>query len=198
MCTDATFDEDSSNLVVGPINKQRWIYSVSKQLLDRVIWAYGDKEGLRFTLFRPFNWMGPRLDNLNAARIGSSRAITQLILNLVEGSPIKLVDGGGQNAALPTSTTVLKRCSASSKTGSTTAMARLSTSVMRITKPASGNWLNSCWPVLSATRYATVSRLLPVSVRWKAAVITARVIRMLNTANPQSVMRNGCSTGSQK
>ena len=50
-----------------------------------MIWAYGEKEGLRFTLFRPFNWMGPRLDNLNAARIGSSRAITQLILNLVEG-----------------------------------------------------------------------------------------------------------------
>ncbi|WP_252495565.1 NAD-dependent epimerase/dehydratase family protein, partial [Escherichia coli] len=36
MCTDKNFDEDSSNLVVGPINKQRWIYSVSKQLLDRV------------------------------------------------------------------------------------------------------------------------------------------------------------------
>ncbi|MGK3112704.1 bifunctional UDP-4-amino-4-deoxy-L-arabinose formyltransferase/UDP-glucuronic acid oxidase ArnA [Candidatus Pantoea formicae] len=96
MCTDKHFDEDHSNLVVGPINKQRWIYSVSKQLLDRVIWAYGEKENLRFTLFRPFNWMGPRLDNLNAARIGSSRAITQLILNLVEGSPIKLIDGGAQ------------------------------------------------------------------------------------------------------
>lgn len=96
MCSDKVFDEDHSNLIVGPINKQRWIYSVSKQLLDRVIWAYGEKEGLRFTLFRPFNWMGPRLDNLNAARIGSSRAITQLILNLVEGSPIKLIDGGRQ------------------------------------------------------------------------------------------------------
>jgi len=96
MCDDDSFDEDHSRLVVGPINKQRWIYSVSKQLLDRVIWAYGDKQGLRFTLFRPFNWMGPRLDNLNAARIGSSRAITQLILNLVEGSPIKLIDGGSQ------------------------------------------------------------------------------------------------------
>lgn len=96
MCTDKDFDEDNSNLVVGPINRQRWIYSVSKQLLDRVIWAYGEKAGLKFTLFRPFNWMGPRLDNLNAARIGSSRAITQLILNLVEGSPIKLIEGGSQ------------------------------------------------------------------------------------------------------
>ena len=95
MCQDQNFDEDTSNLIVGPINKQRWIYSVSKQLLDRVIWAYGQK-GLDFTLFRPFNWMGPRLDRLDSARIGSSRAITQLILNLVEGTPIRLFDGGEQ------------------------------------------------------------------------------------------------------
>lgn len=95
MSQDKHFNEDTSNLVVGPINKQRWIYSVSKQLLDRVIWAYGAK-GLNFTLFRPFNWMGPRLDRLDSARIGSSRAITQLILNLVEGTPIRLFDGGEQ------------------------------------------------------------------------------------------------------
>lgn len=96
MCEEAEFDEDNSNLVLGPINKQRWIYSASKQLLDRVIWAYGEKEGLKFTLFRPFNWVGPRLDSLNSARVGSSRAITQLILNLVEGTPIRLMDGGEQ------------------------------------------------------------------------------------------------------
>jgi len=96
MCQDENFDEDKSNLILGPINKQRWIYSASKQLLDRVIWAYGKSEGLQFTLFRPFNWIGPRLDSLNSARIGSSRAITQLILNLVEGTPIQLIDGGEQ------------------------------------------------------------------------------------------------------
>jgi UDP-4-amino-4-deoxy-L-arabinose formyltransferase/UDP-glucuronic acid dehydrogenase (UDP-4-keto-hexauronic acid decarboxylating) len=96
MCDDPEFDEDNSRLILGPINKQRWIYSCSKQLLDRVIWAYGQKEGLRFTLFRPFNWVGPRLDSLDSARIGSSRAITQLILNLVEGTPILLIDGGAQ------------------------------------------------------------------------------------------------------
>ncbi len=96
MSQDSFFDENTSNLVTGPINKQRWIYSTSKQLMDRVIWAYGTKENLPFTLFRPFNWMGPRLDTLNSARIGSSRAITQLILNLVEGTPIQLIDGGEQ------------------------------------------------------------------------------------------------------
>jgi UDP-4-amino-4-deoxy-L-arabinose formyltransferase / UDP-glucuronic acid dehydrogenase (UDP-4-keto-hexauronic acid decarboxylating) len=96
MCRDDRFDEDNSRLVLGPIHQQRWIYSCSKQLLDRVIWAYGATQGLPFTLFRPFNWIGPRLDSLESARIGSSRAITQLILNLAEGTPIKLVDGGRQ------------------------------------------------------------------------------------------------------
>lgn len=96
MCDEEEFDEDNSKLILGPIKMQRWIYSCCKQLLDRVIWAYGQKEGLNFTLFRPFNWIGPRLDTLDSARIGSSRAITQLILNLVEGSPILLIDGGKQ------------------------------------------------------------------------------------------------------
>lgn len=96
MCQDPQFDEDNSKLITGPICKQRWIYSTSKQLLDRVIWAYGARGELDFTLFRPFNWIGPRLDSLTSARIGSSRAITQLILNLVQGSPIQLIDGGEQ------------------------------------------------------------------------------------------------------
>lgn len=96
MCDDPDFDEDDSRLILGPIRMQRWIYSCSKQLLDRVIWAYGAKEGLKFTLFRPFNWIGPKLDSLKSARIGSSRAITQLILNLLQGTPIQLIDGGLQ------------------------------------------------------------------------------------------------------
>jgi UDP-4-amino-4-deoxy-L-arabinose formyltransferase/UDP-glucuronic acid dehydrogenase (UDP-4-keto-hexauronic acid decarboxylating) len=96
MCQDAEFDERHSNFVLGPVHKQRWIYSCSKQMLDRVIWAYGAEKGLRFTLFRPFNWIGPKLDSLKSARIGSSRVITQFILNLVEGTPIQLVDGGRQ------------------------------------------------------------------------------------------------------
>lgn len=96
MCQDTEFDELHSNFVLGPIEKQRWIYSCSKQLLDRVIWAYGKQSHLSFTLFRPFNWIGPRLDSLESARIGSSRVITQFILNLVTGTPIQLVDGGQQ------------------------------------------------------------------------------------------------------
>jgi nucleoside-diphosphate-sugar epimerase len=90
------FDEYTSNLVLGPIPKQRWIYACLKQLLDRVIWAYGEKEGLDFTLFRPFNFVGPKLDDINDPKEGSSRVVTQFIHNIMKGKPIKLVDGGSQ------------------------------------------------------------------------------------------------------
>ena len=96
MCPDAEFDEEVSTMVYGPIHKQRWIYSCSKQLLDRVIYAFGRTEGLRFTLFRPFNWIGPNLDNVDAPKEGSSRVLTQFLHNILYGEPIKLVDGGTQ------------------------------------------------------------------------------------------------------
>jgi nucleoside-diphosphate-sugar epimerase len=99
MCGDAEFDPDASPLVLGPINKPRWIYSCAKQLMDRVIHAYGMQEGLDYTLFRPFNWIGAGLDSINTAKEGSSRVITQFLGHIVRGEPIKLVDGGTQKRA---------------------------------------------------------------------------------------------------
>ena len=96
MSKDAEFDPDASDLVLGPINKPRWIYSCAKQLMDRVIWAYGMEQGLVFTLFRPFNWIGAGLDSINTAKEGSSRVVTQFLGHLVRGEPIQLVDGGQQ------------------------------------------------------------------------------------------------------
>ncbi|HVO91117.1 MAG TPA: bifunctional UDP-4-keto-pentose/UDP-xylose synthase [Casimicrobiaceae bacterium] len=99
MCPDAQFDPEHSTLVLGPINKPRWIYSCAKQLMDRVIHAYGMQQGLDFTLFRPFNWIGAGLDSINAPKEGSSRVITQFLGHIVRGEPIKLVDGGTQKRA---------------------------------------------------------------------------------------------------
>ena len=96
MCPDREFDEENSNLVLGPINKPRWIYSCSKQLMDRVIAAYGQQQGFKYTLFRPFNWIGPKLDNILEPKEGSSRVLTQFIGNILHGKDIQLVDGGGQ------------------------------------------------------------------------------------------------------
>jgi len=95
-CNDPEFKEDESFLVVGPINKERWIYSCCKQLLDRVIYGYGTRGHLEFTLFRPFNWVGPKLDSLYTAKEGSSRVVTQFIAELFMKRPINLVDGGKQ------------------------------------------------------------------------------------------------------
>ena len=99
MSEDAEFDPENSNLVLGPINKPRWIYSCAKQLMDRVIHAYGMQEGLQYTLFRPFNWIGPGLDSIHTAKEGSSRVITQFLGHIVRGENIKLVDGGSQKRA---------------------------------------------------------------------------------------------------
>ncbi|MCM0081910.1 bifunctional UDP-4-keto-pentose/UDP-xylose synthase [Geomonas sp. Red32] len=96
MSPDAEFDEENSPLMLGPINKERWIYSCAKQMLDRVIYAYGEHEGLRYTLFRPFNWIGPKLDSISTAKEGSSRVLTQFLYNILAGEPISLVDGGNQ------------------------------------------------------------------------------------------------------
>jgi nucleoside-diphosphate-sugar epimerase len=99
MCGDAQFDPYASDLVLGPIDKQRWIYSCSKQLMDRVIYAYGSMGQLDFTLFRPFNWIGSGLDSIHTPKEGSSRVITQFLGHIVRGEPIQLVDGGGQKRA---------------------------------------------------------------------------------------------------
>ena len=99
MSEDEEFDPYASNLVLGPIDKQRWIYSCSKQLMDRVIWAYGSMGQLDFTLFRPFNWIGAGLDSIHTAKEGSSRVITQFLGHIVRGEPIQLVDGGTQKRA---------------------------------------------------------------------------------------------------
>ena len=95
MSPDAEFDPENSPLVYGPINKPRWIYACSKQLMDRVIWGYG-MEGLNFTLFRPFNWIGAGLDSIHTPKEGSSRVLTQFLGHIVRGENIQLVDGGAQ------------------------------------------------------------------------------------------------------
>jgi nucleoside-diphosphate-sugar epimerase len=93
----APFDEEDSDMVYGPIRYSRWIYACSKQLLDRVIFALDQTSDFRFTLFRPFNWVGPYLDSLESSSEGSSRLITQLINDAMIKKEVTLVDGGHQS-----------------------------------------------------------------------------------------------------
>jgi UDP-apiose/xylose synthase len=92
--------EDSACLQLGPIHKERWSYACAKQLLERVIWAYGEHHGLPFTLIRPFNTIGPRMDYLPGVDgEGTPRVLACFMNQLLRGEPLQLVDGGQQKRA---------------------------------------------------------------------------------------------------
>ena len=93
MSTDTQFHPETSNLVMGPIHKMRWIYAAGKQLMDRVVAAYGQQHGLDYTIFRPFNWIGFGQDNIHDMS-GTPRVLTQFLGNILRGKDIELVDGG--------------------------------------------------------------------------------------------------------
>ncbi len=88
------FVEDETFLIMGPINAHRWIYASAKQLLERVLHAYGLQEGLNWSIIRPFNFIGPRIDYLPSEAAGNPRVFSHFMNALLYGTPMKLVDGG--------------------------------------------------------------------------------------------------------
>ncbi|KAG8371218.1 hypothetical protein BUALT_Bualt13G0064500 [Buddleja alternifolia] len=89
--------EDASPCIFGPIEKQRWSYACAKQLIERLIYAEGAENGLEFTIVRPFNWIGPRMDfipGIDGPSEGVPRVLACFSNNLLRGEPLKLVDGG--------------------------------------------------------------------------------------------------------
>jgi UDP-apiose/xylose synthase len=90
-------DEDRSALCLGPIHRERWTYAAAKQLLERVIWAYGQHQGLPFTIVRPFNVVGPRMDFIPGVDgEGIPRVLAAFMHALLVGEDLVLVDGGRQ------------------------------------------------------------------------------------------------------
>jgi len=92
----ATFGEDTSEYILGPVVKHRWIYSCAKQLLERVLHAYGLEHGFNYTIIRPFNFIGPKIDFLPQDREGIPRVFSFFMDALLNGTKMKLVNGGAQ------------------------------------------------------------------------------------------------------
>ena len=84
----------------GPINKQRWIYACSKQLMDRVICGLRHAGRPRLHAVPPvqLDRRRPRFD-LHRRRKAARACITQFLGHIVRGEPIQLVDGGAQKRA---------------------------------------------------------------------------------------------------
>lgn len=89
------YSEDTTDVVLGPVAKQRWIYATSKLLLERVLYAHGRAGDLAFTIVRPFNFIGPRLDYLvRPGATAGPRVFAHFMSALLGGGPMYLVDGG--------------------------------------------------------------------------------------------------------
>lgn len=93
----ARMHEDETGLFLGPIARERWSYACAKQLLERVIWAHGQHRGLDFTIVRPFNVIGPRMDFIPGVDgEGVPRVLACFMNALLRGDELMLVDGGQQ------------------------------------------------------------------------------------------------------
>ncbi|MEJ7810666.1 MAG: NAD-dependent epimerase/dehydratase family protein [Gemmatimonadaceae bacterium] len=94
------YAEDETDAVFGPVSKQRWIYAVGKHLLERVLYAHGEAGELTYTIVRPFNFLGPRIDYLvPPGATGGPRVFPHFMSALLGGGPMRLVDGGHAHRA---------------------------------------------------------------------------------------------------
>ena len=90
-------DEEKTALALGPIHRERWTYAAAKQLLERQIWAHGRHRGLKFTVVRPFNVIGPRMDFIPGVDgEGIPRVLASFLHALMAGQDLLLVSGGRQ------------------------------------------------------------------------------------------------------
>lgn len=88
-------DEENTPFLLGPLSSTRWSYACAKQLAERLIEAYGRERNLSWTLVRPFNFLGPRMDYLPGLEgEGVPRVLACFVRALVERRPLDLVDGG--------------------------------------------------------------------------------------------------------
>ncbi len=88
-------EEEESALWLGPLHRERWTYACAKQLLERVIYAHGRHHGLPFTIVRPFNVIGPRMDFVpDIDGEGIPRVLANFMAALLREEELCLVDGG--------------------------------------------------------------------------------------------------------
>ena len=80
---------------MGPVRNQRWSYAAAKQLMERYIYAQHYEHGLPFTIIRPLNFFGPRMDFIPGRDgDGVPRVLACFMTALLDDKPMQLVDGG--------------------------------------------------------------------------------------------------------
>lgn len=88
-------NERTTPMVMGPTCNQRWSYAAAKQVLERYVYALGFERGLKYTVIRPYNFFGPRMDFIpGRERDGVPRVLACFMKALLDREPMQLVDGG--------------------------------------------------------------------------------------------------------
>ncbi len=90
-------DEETTPMIMGPVSAQRWCYACAKQLVERLIYAHGTENNLKFTIVRPYNWIGPRMDyipGVDGKDDGQPRVLASFMTALMKEEPLVLVNGG--------------------------------------------------------------------------------------------------------
>ena len=88
-------DEESTPFNMGPIRNQRWTYATAKALMERLVYAYHKERELPFTIVRPLNFFGPRMDYIPGRDgEGTPRVLACFMSALLNREPMQLVDGG--------------------------------------------------------------------------------------------------------
>ena len=87
--------EDQTPMIMGPTQNQRWSYACAKQLSERYIYGLHSQYDMPFTIIRPLNFFGSRMDFLPGRDgEGIPRVLACFMQALMDNEPIQLVDGG--------------------------------------------------------------------------------------------------------
>ena len=98
--TTDMYNEITSNFILGPSHKIRWIYATSKILLEQLIFSYIKKFKIEACIVRPFNFIGydidwiPSLDMCNNE--WKPRVYSCFMDNLLKNESLKIVHPGSQ------------------------------------------------------------------------------------------------------
>lgn len=91
-------NEDTSELIFGPAQSLRWIYAVSKLLLEQIILSYNRDKSMESIIVRPFNIIGPDIDWLPTEKpyLHKPRVFSMFMDALLYNKDMYLVGGGKQ------------------------------------------------------------------------------------------------------
>ena len=95
-----SFNEDTSNLILGPSQNIRWIYATSKILLEQLIISYITKMGTEACIVRPFNFIGWDIDWIPSMNMCGKewkpRVYSCFIDQILKNEPFQIVGDGKQ------------------------------------------------------------------------------------------------------